>query len=225
MFNVLNICRVALHALACCNTQLARIGDKFGGFFLFEFSSRALFIRRFLLNHFAFIICLLNIWREIESEAGVVWRHSVKCVYMTRSGKSTHFVFNSNNQFSWNIKQGIHIGKNKLERQFIDCRISRSLIKKKMCNVSQYAVFVFRARMQLTSFTLVWENIEHRLKIDIYRFKKNNTVRAKPKLWITVKQCYPGSKYGVLEKIKIYHRLQYALKCGKWKLAKAAEKM
>ena len=71
-----------------------------------------------------------------------------------------------------------------------------------MCNVSQYAVFVFRARMQLTSFTLVWENIEHRLKIDIYRFKKNNTVRAKPKLWITVKQCYPGSKYGVLEKIR-----------------------
>ena len=41
-----------------------------------------------------------------------------------------------------------------------------------MCNVSQYAVFVFRARMQLTSFTLVWENIEYRLKIDIYRFMK-----------------------------------------------------
>ncbi len=101
---------------------------------------------------------------------------------------------------------------------------SQEVQSKKMCNVSQYAVFVFRARMQLTSFTLVWENIEHRVKIDIYRFKKNNTVRAKPKLWITVKQCYPGSKYGVLEKIKIYHRLQYALKCGKLKLAKAAEK-
>jgi len=26
--------------------------------------------------------------------------------------------------------------------------------------------------MQLTSFTLVWENIEYRLKIDIYRFMK-----------------------------------------------------
>jgi len=44
---------------------------------------------------------------------------------------STHFVYNSNfNQFFWNIKQGIHIGKNKLERQFMDCRISRSSIKK-----------------------------------------------------------------------------------------------
>jgi len=87
-----------------------------------------------------------------------------------------------------------------------------------MCNVSQYAV-LYEEHIAIF-FTLVLKNIEYRLKIDIFRFMKNNTVRAKPKLWITVKQYYPGSKYGLLKKIKIYHRLQYALKCKKLKLTK-----
>ena len=74
MFNVFKykehgIRRAQLKVLSDCFTCVSLLQHSTGTnwrqvwriFFLFEFSSRALFIRRFLLNHFAFIICLLNI--------------------------------------------------------------------------------------------------------------------------------------------------------------------